>query len=278
MFRRPHAAIAAALLAVAAGSPQAAPAPQLKVVSQATAIATPGDQLVVRAARLRRDFAIDISPPLTAPPAGQTVPVIYALDGGYGIAGPEARLLGGIGQAMAPAYVVSISYVGGQPILRNTDFMHHTGPLNGETIGGGGEAFQAFLLDELRPFIEKRYPVDPRRAVLFGHSLGGLFAANLIATRPDAFAGYIIGSPSVWIDRAVVQAVAKAAGGASGRVFVGVGEAEGPAMISDANLLAGALGAGFTVRGRVFAGASHLSYYPQLAAEGFAYVLPPTRP
>jgi predicted alpha/beta superfamily hydrolase len=90
--------------------------------------------------------------------------------------------------------------------------------------GGGGAAFQAFLLEELRPYIETRYPIDPKAEVLFGHSLGGVFTANILARNPDAFAGYLIASPSVWADPTILarlKAVRDKAG--QHRVFVGYG-------------------------------------------------------
>jgi hypothetical protein len=35
---------------------------------------------------------------------------------------------------------------------------------------------------------------------------------------------------------------------------------------------------GLSVRSEVFPGATHLSYYPELIAEGLTYVLPPPKP
>src|SRR3546814_14886732 len=34
--------------------------------------------------------------------------------------------------------------------------------------------------------------------ILFGHSLGGLFAAHALLTRPHSFSAFIVGSPSLW--------------------------------------------------------------------------------
>src|SRR6185437_4614466 len=82
---------------------------------------------------------------------------------------------------------------------------------------GGGAAFEAFLLEDLKPFIEAHYPADPRRSVLFGHSAGGLFAANVFADRPDAFYGYVIGSASAWADPSLFARLAAAAGKAHGQ-------------------------------------------------------------
>ncbi|MEO1040835.1 MAG: alpha/beta hydrolase-fold protein [Pseudomonadota bacterium] len=56
--------------------------------------------------------------------------------------------------------------------------------------------FLTFLVDELRPRLERRYRFSDDHAV-FGHSAGGMFAAYSMFARPDAFGKYIIGSPYV---------------------------------------------------------------------------------
>jgi hypothetical protein len=61
---------------------------------------------------------------------------------------------------------------------------------------GGGAKFAAFLKEELKPFIEKTYPVDPKKSVLSGYSLGGMFALRVFADDPQAFAGYLVGDAS----------------------------------------------------------------------------------
>src|SRR5262249_24533081 len=151
-----------------------------------------------------------------------------------------------------------------------------------------GAAFEAFLLEDLRPFIEAKFPVDPNRSLLFGHSLGGLFAARVFADKPSAFSGYILGSASVWADPAVVTAVAQVAPRATGeRIFVAVSELEDldpppgpPTMLDGFKRLAGALEnqPGVALKTRVYAGENHASYYPRLVLDAFPFVLPPARP
>ena len=205
------------------------------------------------------------------------IPAIYALDGGYGVAGPIAQQMAW-SWAMSPAYVISVTYPAGVANARDTDFLFQPTIRNGATIGGGGAAFEAFLADDLRPFLESRYPLDPARAILFGHSYGGLFVANVLAATPDAFSGYIIASPSTPADPFVVDKnAAIAARGHGQRVFVAVGGNEDAAMVSGAQQLAAALatsGSGFVVQKQVFAGEGHLTYYPMLVPAAFAWMLP----
>jgi len=251
--------------------------------------------MVVHSDRLGRDFEIRVYPPTaTAFLPGQKFPVIYALDGGYGIAGPQGLLLGATG-AMSPAIIVNVGYKPGEAQWRNTDLTHNKFAAQGGPpgaaplmVGGGGAAFEAFLKEDLKPFIEAKYPADPKRSFLFGHSLGGLFAANVFADAPDSYAGYIIGSASAWADASVIDRVAAAAQKAHGaRVYLTVGEDEDAVAITgDARMRKGYQGlaaalkgySGVVLKTQMYLGESHLSYYPRLITDGFPYLLPPALP
>lgn len=268
--------VVAVVLAMLSPGAVALAAP-LQVVAQGPVIAPGVDRWVLHSARANRDFVVEVTPSKT-PSNGAKAPVIYALDAGYGVAGPEGRMLGNVG-AMQPAFIVTVGYVQDAAITRVTDLLYEPAQINGKTVGGGGAAFQAFLLKELRPFIQARYPVDPARSFLFGHSLGGLFAANLIARQPQAFDGYLIASPSVWVDPTIIDRLraVTATGEGKRRVFVGVGGAEGPAMTDGAARMALVLQSSFLVQSRVFAGASHMSSYPLVTATAFPWLLPPVK-
>lgn len=60
---------------------------------------------------------------------------------------------------------------------------------------GGGERFLQVLTKEIFPFIEKRYSTNGHRGIS-GHSLGGLFAGNVLFHSPELFDRYGINSPS----------------------------------------------------------------------------------
>lgn len=282
-MRQPMLAILALGLTLAASAP--ALAEPVEIVSQDPALPPSYVRFALHSVRLGRDFSVTVNQPgarVFLP--GQKMPVIYALDGGYGIAGPQGNLLANTG-VMRPAMIVSVGYLAGQKNWRSTDLTHTKGPI---PESGGGAAFEAFLIEDLKPFIEAKFPADPKRSVLFGHSLGGLFAANVFADNPDAFAGYIIGSASAWADPPVIERVAAAASRAHGtRVYLTVSELEyggtgGGAMTmgSGYEALAKALAGkpGVTLKTQLYAAENHLSYYPRLVNDGFPAVLPPAVP
>jgi predicted alpha/beta superfamily hydrolase len=271
-----------AALALALAGPATVLAVDLTVVSEGAYTPEGTRVFIVHSAKVGRDFRVVVSAPsgaLVTP--GRKLPAIYALDDGYGVAGPIGQTMAW-GAAMSPAYVIQIGYpeqgddTAGH--WRNYDLLFRPADVEGRREGAGGSAFQAFLADELRPFVEARYPLDPKAAVLFGHSFGGLFAANVLANAPDSYAGYIIASPSVWADPTVPQALTRAPRHGPTKVFLAVGGAEEPRMTTGLEQIAAALatlGSAAKVERRVFAGQTHLGYYPELVAEAYAWILPP---
>lgn len=258
----------------------AQPTPPVTTVSEAPHQPAGTQRLVVHSTRLGRDFILVVSaPPAAVPiPQGQKLPAVYALDGGYSIVGPVAQMMTWA-FAASPAYVVAISYPDDQRAKRDTDLLHRTTTRDGQTVGGGGAAFQAFLMQDLRPYLEARYPLDPGKAILFGHSYGGLFAATMLAEAPQSFAGYIIASPSASPDPGIATRVAAAAAKGEGRrVYVGAGALEtANDMVANAGRIADALsapGSTFKTAKHVFEGGNHISYYPRLVPEALAWVLP----
>jgi predicted alpha/beta superfamily hydrolase len=275
---------ATAVLASLALALPAFAAETLEVVSEGPATQRRAVQLIVHSERAGRDFLVQVTAPGTPPILpGQTAPAIYVLDGGYDIAGPTGWLLGGAG-TMAPAYVITIGYPPGGPFTRERDLLFGPGTRPDGTVakGGGGAAFRAFLLEELKPFMEARYPLDPRSAVLFGHSLSGIFTANMLADHPEAFSGYLIASPSLWADPGVIDRLKTAAARALGRkVFVAWGAKEEPYMIDGGQKVSAALSGDpgrLTLKTKAFEDEQHISYYPLVMSAAFPFLLPRAAP
>jgi len=75
---------------------------------------------------------------------------------------------------------------------------------------GGGEAFMAFIEQELIPHIDSSYPTT-RYRILIGHSFGGLMVINTLLHHKNLFNGYIAIDPSMWWDNQRLLKEAEAA-------------------------------------------------------------------
>lgn len=81
---------------------------------------------------------------------------------------------------------------------------------------GGRDAFLAFIQGTLKPRLAARFPLDPGRQMLFGHSLGGWFTLDVALRDTVAFTAYVAVSPSIWWDEArLLDGLASAGGFAS---------------------------------------------------------------
>ena len=263
-------------------------AAQATAVAPATPAALPASHQFIMAAKASgREFIIQVAEPVRPPRPGERTAVVYVLDGDYtfGLATDIARALQIMGE-MAPAYVVAIGYpgddLGGWVKGRLHDLNHREVDLFGEKVGGGGGAFQSFLLQELRLLIEARYPIDSGRAVLAGHSLGGQFAAQVLLNRSDSFAGYVIGSPSLWIvPQIIAEAKAEAKRpGPRAKVYVGAGSEEkneNLALMAEELAMTLKTSDRFDVSHRTFDKEGHITVAGSLLAHGLKFVLPPPR-
>ena len=65
---------------------------------------------------------------------------------------------------------------------------------------GGAQAFLDVLRDEIVPFVEDRFDVDPETRGIVGKSMGGLLATYALLAQPDLFSHYLIISPALWWD------------------------------------------------------------------------------
>jgi len=91
--------------------------------------------------------------------------------------------------------------VGIPNVNRNRDLSPSV--IEGTSNRGGGDNFLNFFEDELIPYIDKTYRTSNYR-VLFGHSLGGMFANYTMLTRPEIFNAFIVASPYLLYDNEYV--------------------------------------------------------------------------
>lgn len=113
--------------------------------------------------------------------------------------------------------------------------------VDGQRQGGRGALYARFLIEELKPFIDRTYRTLPDRAhtAVMGSSLGGLISLYLGRFHGDTFGELAAMSPSVWWDdRAVIKDMDGLA--ASERLWVDIGTQEGDdpaASLEDARAL-----------------------------------------
>lgn len=107
---------------------------------------------------------------------------------------------------------------------------------------GGSAKFIACIEQEIIPYVNQHFRTNNSRT-LIGESLGGLFATQVLFTKPQLFNRYIIISPSLWWNNGSLLKQTPAAITAKTTVFIGVGK-EGLApteephvMEVDANVL-----------------------------------------
>lgn len=146
------------------------------------------------------------TPAEPAPPQG--FPIVYVLDANATFAtiveAIRMRCHRPSTTGVVPAIVAGIGHAIDGPYereRRRIDFTPAVSDVAGVAREGlltGGPARFFDLLTQVQAAIEGELPVDRSRRVLFGHSLGGLFATSILLERPAAFSRYIVVSPSLW--------------------------------------------------------------------------------
>lgn len=160
---------------------------------------------------------------------------------------------------------------------------------------GEAEGYRLHLKDEVFPFLESRYRIDPGRRIYAGHSYGGLFGTHVLLTEPTMFQKYILMSPSLWYGRRLM--IARERGYATrhkdlpAQAYFMIGAEETVpdpdilpfgnsrmAMVEDMEELTRTLKSrgypSLTVQSRVFPEEDHGSVYPDAIRVGLEWALP----
>jgi predicted alpha/beta superfamily hydrolase len=150
-------------------------------------------------------YRIDLLVPDGPAPAGGW-PSVWLLDGAgcFGTCAEAMRRMSRRSDAtgVVPQVIVGISAAdGANADGRARRQLDYTTPRADRDGAGGADVFLRFLLEQARPEVARRAPLDEGRTTLWGHSLAGYFTLWVLAHAPAAFHAYAAISPSVWWDR-----------------------------------------------------------------------------
>jgi len=176
--------------------------------------------------------------------SGKKYPVFYLLDGSahedYFHAAGLVDFMATYG-VMPQTIVVGISNVD-----RKRDFTRPSVDEEDRKMvptSGGADKFAAFLETELIPYVDSHYRTDGK-STLFGQSLAGLLATQVLLEKPGLFDDYILVSPSLWWSHGQLLGNApellKKNAAAGRKVYLAVGK-EHPEMVAAAKQLAALL-------------------------------------
>jgi predicted alpha/beta superfamily hydrolase len=167
----------------------------------------------------------------------RSYPIIYLLDGSMN---EDFIHVTGLIQFFNQMYSMPETIVVGiANIDRKKDFTFHTDLKDLQKdypTTGHSDKFINFLEKELKPYIESQFKTTDK--YLFGQSLGGLLATEILLKKPEMFNNYFIISPSLWWDdqsllKQAPQLLAKIPD-TKKFIYVSVGKGEHPVMVKDA--------------------------------------------
>jgi predicted alpha/beta superfamily hydrolase len=213
-------------------------------------------------------------------------PVIYMHDG-QNLFDPATSFSGSwnVDIAMAEvsldgldAIVVGVPNMGRERLAEYSPFEH-------PRLGGGkGALYLDFLVDTVKPMIDERYLTIPDRehTGIVGSSMGGLISLYAFFHNPETFGFAGVMSPSLWINEKDTFAFVEQAPFTGGRLYLDVGDLEGPRHVEQALRLRDLLDEkGYTLGEDLMwveeeFGAHHESAWARRFREALPFLLPNT--
>ncbi len=140
--------------------------------------------------------------------------VLYVTDADYGfpIVRQISRRLNADGKKLDDFILVGLSYAVGEDSM-NSRRRDYTPSLAGAhdapaaAIHGESKSYMSYLRDAVFPFVAGKYRTNESQRMFLGHSYGALLGLDILFTAPEMFSGYIIGSPSIWYDKNMIEGV-----------------------------------------------------------------------
>ena len=185
-----------------------------------------------------RTYQVFVSLPKSYPEnTGRRYPVLYVTDADYGfpIVRQISRRLNGGSKKLEDFILVGLSYGVGEDSMdsRRRDYTPspagaHDAPSG--ALHGESDRYMSYIRDAVFPFVAAKYRTNENRRMFLGHSYGGLFGLDMLFNASDMFSGYIIGSPSIWYDKNMMEGIEQKFAGSHqdlrASVYMYVGEYE----------------------------------------------------
>jgi predicted alpha/beta superfamily hydrolase len=146
--------------------------------------------------------------------------------GGWHVDETAARLIEA--RAIDPVIIVGIDNGGDR--ARSVDYLPVPDAFSANPDPPGADRYLTFVIDELIPFIDKKYPTlrGPEHTGFGGSSYGAVIALYAVLSRPGIFGRVLLESPSVGVGNGVLLDRARAEMSWPERIAIGVGTGEGP--------------------------------------------------
>jgi uncharacterized protein len=146
---------------------------------------------------VRREYQLAVLLPESYASSQTPYPILYLLDGDvyFGAAASFTQLMNWLDN-VPELIIVGIGYnmknYDEWLKLRELDFK--IPEVQDEPKDSHADLFLSALKQEIIPFVETNYRVDPRRRILYGYSSSGFFALYTLFHEPNLFQCYLVGS------------------------------------------------------------------------------------
>lgn len=192
--------------------------------------------------QLRNRRQIDVYLPPSYSAGRDRYPVVYVQDG-QNLSDPETafagtwaldRTLERLADRGLEMIVVGIHHAGVDRIEEYSPFPDR------RHAGGNGDAYLGFVVDTLKPRIDRRFRTrtDRTATTILGSSMGGLISLYAFIRFADVFGAAGVMSPSLWFGQGRIFDLMEESAPPRGRLYIDVGTHEGVMTVRNARKLA----------------------------------------
>ncbi len=145
--------------------------------------------------------------------------------GGWHVDETAARLIAQ--HIVEPLIIVGIDNGGDR--ARGIDYLPVPDPFDDDPDPPGADRYLGFVIDELMPFVNAKYPTltGPAHTGFGGSSYGAASAFYAMLSRPGVFGRVLLESPSVGVGNGVMIERARTVSAWPQRIVMGIGSGEG---------------------------------------------------